>query len=327
MFYLLLLLSQFLNVNISFIKPCLIKVISINLICYFNFTHLTNELKIVLIAWHEMPRNNSPNKLPSFSKINLEELALKLGVRIDTLERESIEDFDALLAQAEQDLVNRPNYDKLSEEVFGSLDDLSYSYGAFELLDNEAMTTDLVHGVMHKTLKIFKTDFKLSRFSTEIRLQPQWNLKKKKDDSTGIMDVVVVVQLEPGACKREAIIVEVKKASAEEGLPQGMQAVHRIYETNNDQKPVFGFATNGVSWILITYDGDRDKSSKQKGFRLSETVNLVKHFPKKEKWMLGPSTMVAKLVYRVLLREYQYCKNQQHSGLAKIETLIQASPQ
>lgn len=125
----------------------------------------------------------------------------------------------------------------------------------------------MVAEVLFTVFEAFKKDSGLNPFSTEVVLEPEWNFNKKTKTNNGgggVMNFVTIIDPNNAFRKREAIMVKVKKASAEESLDQCLQAIKRIFETNQDQQPVYGFATNGANWILVFYDGDKFK--KQKGF-------------------------------------------------------------
>lgn len=121
------------------------------------------------------------------------------------------------------------------------------------------------------------------------------------------MDYVVTVQMDAEELERESVMIEVKRNSAAESCPQNLQALQRIFETNCDRKPVFGFATNGVYWIPMSYDGNEETN--QRGYHVASEINLTKDFINKSDWKAGEGPEVPKLIYKILSQQYNACKD------------------
>ena len=102
----------------------------------------------------------------------------------------------------------------------------------------EAMSSCVVAQVLFVLVKAFKKDNHLPRISSQVSLKPQWTVLNS--GGKGIMDYVVVVQLEVDKTMREAIMIEVKNECATDGLPQCLLALKRIFETNQDRQPFYG---------------------------------------------------------------------------------------
>ena len=157
-----------------------------------------------------------------------------------------------------------------------------------------------------QAIKAVKIENKLTQTSNEIRLKPQHLLTELKYDphvGPGNMDFVVVTKPEGAERSRGAVMVEVKMETAEQGLPQLLLAQEKIFETNHDQRPVYGFATNGYNWILSIYNANQKNK-----YRLSETMCLFDKFNEVDEWKKGQGATIVKLVYGILASELEYSK-------------------
>ena len=177
----------------------------------------------------------------------------------------------------------------------------------------EAMASARVESLLIQAIKAVKIENKLTQLSKEIRLKPQHLLTELKYDphvGPSNMDFVVVTEPESEVRSREAVMVEVKMESAEQGLPQLLLAQERIFTTNDDQRPVYGFATNGYHWILSIYNANQKNK-----YRLSETMCLFEKFNEVDEWKKGQAATIVKLLYGILASELEYSKEIEKKNL------------
>lgn len=95
--------------------------------------------------------------------------------------------------------------------------------------------------------------------------------------------------------KTYCVVVGCKKDNLEDGVKRALVYLRKIYELNDDAKPVYGFSTDSINFEFLSYDGRR--------FRLCTNLNFLfpGMFERRQRW-LDEFTKILRVFYSVLCK-------------------------
>lgn len=106
------------------------------------------------------------------------------------------------------------------------------------------------------------------------------------DGETGGDEEHVVVDLIELKREEYILIVEANRTSMGQAMKQCLLAMKDMHYNNGDQGIIYGFATTGKSWRMVTYDGGSFQKSEEM-IILFDTMGSDK-----QRWMEGYSVVV-----------------------------------
>ncbi|CAF1644043.1 unnamed protein product [Adineta ricciae] len=153
---------------------------------------------------------------------------------------------------------------------------------------NEAVVTDFVGDI----LKAMVAHSNRTIHHDELILSREKQIISKDEEYGGNMEFIVTHNIDDGKV-RHVIVVEAKRDALGKGLTQLLLALKSMWETNNDQKTVYGFVTTATLWQLVTFDGQI--------WKLSESmIVLFGNMPNKEDRWLKSNTQLLDVIYTIL---------------------------
>ena len=217
----------------------------------------------------------------SYSKVTVKEAEQRLGFRIQSLERITI---DEILAEGNDDFGDDDvvkTKEKVYDQILQYLEIEGYPTEAAEEF-KVASINDLVFSTISPILRHFirrtqRKDVQLRRGKEIVAT----------DEETGGFEEFVVVDLISVTEERYVFVVEGKRSSIGKAMKQCLLAMKDMEDNNGtgDGK-VYGFVTTGEVWQMIEYDG--------KSFRMTNNINVVfgTMDKEKERWMKEGAVLV-----------------------------------
>jgi len=157
----------------------------------------------------------------------------------------------------------------------------------------ESTVYDIVTAVLLPTL----SDFKHKSQRGDMKLYKEKGILSVDEETGGKEEFVVMDFISSTEEEKErtfVLLVEAKRASLALAFRQLLLALKDMWDTNGGKGIVYGFATTGEDWQMVTYNG---------GFQLTDKFSVM--FPsmgkpeRKEKWMKEFSVIVD-LIYMAL---------------------------
>ena len=153
---------------------------------------------------------------------------------------------------------------------------------------NEAVVTDFVGDI----LKAMVAHSNRTIHHDELILSREKQIISKDEEYGGNMEFIVIHNIDDEKA-RHVIVVEAKRDALGKGLTQLLLAMKSMWETNNDQKTVYGFVTTATLWQLVIFDGQRWKLSE------SRIVLFGNMFNEEDRW-LKSNTQLLDVIYTIL---------------------------
>ena len=149
----------------------------------------------------------------------------------------------------------------------------------------EGNVYDIVNAVLLSTL----SDFKDKSQRDDITLHREKEIISVDEEETGGMEEFVVIDVISSTDEEEqrayVLVVEAKRSSLAAAFRQLLLSLKDMRDTNREKGVVYGFATTGEDWQMVTYDGK---------FQLTEKFSVM--FPRmresKERWIKEFSVIV-----------------------------------
>lgn len=226
--------------------------------------------------------NRKRKYVTSFSNISQEEAEMILGFEIHKFyyRQSPIDQFLTIMAPEE-----------LKKKVFAQLVDCILAEGFPEASIspmNESVVTDYVGTILRAIISYCK--IKMNR--EDLILSREKQIISKDEQVDGNMEFLVIQKIDAHNT-RYVIVVETKRDALGKGLVQLLLALKSMWETNNDQKSVFGFVTTGIVWQLVIYDGQT--------WKLSEpSTLLIGNMDQQEERWLKNNTQILDVIYSIL---------------------------
>lgn len=114
-----------------------------------------------------------------------------------------------------------------------------------------------------------------------------------EDFETGGVEEFVIVDIISVTKTKNILIVEAKRENLIQGIKQCLLSLKDSWDTNKDNKPVYGLLTDGIDWRLIIYEPN-DIQISSKFSALFEDM-----YTEKDEWINDKSKIVD-VIYTVL---------------------------
>jgi hypothetical protein len=176
--------------------------------------------------------------------------------------------------------------EQLKKEIFKRLIDCIESEGFPEatiLPMNESVVTDNVGLILQAKVSHCKRTMKRDG----LILSREKQIISKDEQVGGNMEFVTMQEINVEKT-RYALVVETKRDSLGKGLIQLLLALKSMWDINNDQKLVYGLVTTGITWQLVTYDGQ------------TSTLLFGNMGEQEDRWLKN-NTQILDAIYSILL--------------------------
>ncbi|KAI5850365.1 hypothetical protein DFP73DRAFT_229896 [Morchella snyderi] len=226
-------------------------------------------------------KKRKPKWAISYSKMTIPEAEKRLGIWLDSLNRDAVS-VESMLVQHKSLATVESGRDEIKKRVYDNIVEHLEIEGYPTEADpdfNEANINDLVYIIVHPILSDF-----MRKTGRNIRLRREKEIISVDSETGGKEEFVVIDRISVGK-ERVVLVIEAKRSSVGDAMKQCLLSMKDARD-NNKAGEVYGFVTTGETWRMLSYDGA--------SFRMTRKMHVLfegmdRH---KELWMKDYSALV-----------------------------------